>query len=125
MWKIKLKDRNDLLETIGFQSSFTSLDKIITFSLAPDDIKSKPVQINFVTKKDKNKKNYFIQAGDLEDGSMTITYYNPGIGLSGLKEPLIILENDLYFFKVMFNTNVLTDSNSYLLTVEFFIKKNK
>ena len=91
MWKIKLKDRNDLLETIGFQSSFTSLDKIITFSLAPDDIKSKPVQINFVTKKDKNKKNYFIQAGDLEDGSMTITYYNPGIGLSGLKEPLIIL----------------------------------
>ena len=123
MWKIKLKDRNDLLETIGFQSSFTSLDKIITFSLAPDDIKSKPVQINFVTKKDKNKKNYFIQAGDLEDGSMTITYYNPGIGLSGLKEPLIILENDLYFFKVMFNTNVLTDSNSYLLTVEFFIQK--
>lgn len=123
MWEIKLKDRNDLLETIGFQSSFTSLDKIITFSLAPDDIKSKPVQINFVTKKDKNKKNYFIQAGDLEDGSMTITYYNPGIGLSGLKEPLIILENDLYFFKVMFNTNVLTDSNSYLLTVEFFIQK--
>lgn len=54
---------------------------------------------------------------------MTITYYNPGIGLSGLKEPLIILENDLYFFKVMFNTNVLTDSNSYLLTVEFFIQK--
>ena len=123
MQEIKLKDRNDLLETIGFQSSFTSLDKIITFSLAPDDIKSKPVQINFVTKKDKNKKNYFIQAGDLEDGSMTITYYNPGIGLSGLKEPLIILENDLYFFKVMFNTNVLTDSNSYLLTVEFFIQK--
>ena len=123
MQEIKLKDRNDLLETIGFQSSFTSLDKIITFSLAPDDIKSKPVQINFVTKKDKNKKNYFIQAGDLEDGSMTITYYNPGIGLSGLKEPLIILENDLYFFKVMFDTNVLTDSNSYLLTVEFFIQK--
>ena len=123
MWEIKLKDRNDLLETIGFQSSFTSLDKIITFSLAPDDIKSKPVQINFVTKKDKNKKNYFIQAGDLVDGSMTITYYNPGIGLSGLKEPLIILENDLYFFKVMFDTNVLTDSNSYLLTVEFFIQK--
>ena len=123
MWKIELKNRNDALETICFQSSFTSLDKIITFSLSPDDEDYKPVEINFVTKKDKTKKDYFIYAGDLENGSMTITYYNPGIGLSGLKEPLIILENDLYYFKVMFNTNLVAESNTYLLTIEFFVQK--
>jgi hypothetical protein len=123
MWKIELKDRNDALETICFHSSFTSLDKIITFSLAPEDKSYKPVEINFVTKKDKTQKDYFIQAGDLENKSMTITYFNPGIGLSGLKEPMIILENDTYFFKVMFNTNLLAGSNSYLLTIEFFIQK--
>jgi hypothetical protein len=123
MWKIKLADRNDSLETISFHSSFTSLNKIVTFSLAPDDDSQKPVEINFITKKDKNQKDYFIQPSTLENNSMTITYFNPAIGLSGLKEPMIILENDLYFFKVMFNTNLLANSDSYLLTIEFFIQK--
>lgn len=123
MWKIELIDRSDELETICFHSSFTSLEKIITFSLAPKDMSYKPVEIKFVTKKDINKNECFIQTGELLNDKMTITYFNPAIGLSGLKEPIIILENDLFFFKVMFNTNLLPKSNSYLLTIEFFIQK--
>jgi hypothetical protein len=122
MWKIKLANRNDSLETISFYSSFTGLNKVLTFSLEPEDQAHHPIEISFVTKKDKNEKNYFIQTGDLIDRNMTITFFNPGIGLSGLKEPMIILENETYFFKVMFNTNLLKDSDSYLLTIEFFIQ---
>jgi hypothetical protein len=122
MWKIELASRNDSLETISFYSSFTALNKVLTFSLAPEDNSYKPIEISFVTKKDKSQKDFSIQAGDFIDNKMTITYFNPGIGLSGLKEPMIILENDTNFFKVMFNTNLLKESDSYLLTIEFFIQ---
>jgi hypothetical protein len=122
MWKIELANRNDSLETISFYSSFTALNKVLTFSLAPEDNSYKPIEISFVTKKDKSQKDFSVQAGDFIDNKITITYFNPGIGLSGLKEPMIILENDTNFFKVMFNTNLLKESDSYLLTIEFFIQ---
>jgi hypothetical protein len=75
-----------------------------------------------VSKKDTTKKDYYIEISDLVEKKITVTYYNPGIGLSGLKEPMIILENDTYFFKVIFNTNVLNNSDTYQLSIEFFIE---
>jgi hypothetical protein len=122
MWEIELNKRNDSLKTISFHSTYTSLNNIVTFSLAPEDKSSNPIEINFITKNDKNEKKYFIQPSPLENNSMTITYFNPSVGLSGLKEPMIILENETHFFKVMFNTNLVNESNTYLLTIEFFIQ---
>jgi len=122
MWEIEQTKRNDSLETIKFHSTFISIDKIISYKLYPKDKSIEGVEINFVTTRDKEKKQFFIELGDLNNGQLTITYYNPGIGQSGLREPMTILENDLYFFKIMFNTNFLNNSDTYQLSIEFFIE---
>lgn len=123
MWNIELTDRNDSLETLNFHSSFTSLNKTLSYKLSPSGNRADNIEINFITKKDKDKKEVFIEASGLVDKKMTIIYYNPGIGVSGLIEPLIILENEDSFFKVMFNTTLLNNSETYLLSIEFFIQK--
>lgn len=122
MWKIELSKRDDALTTLLFHSTFTKLDQILTYELAPQSEVIDGVEIKFVSKKDISKKDYYIEISDLIDKQIIITYYNPGIGLSGLKQPMIILENDMYFFKVIFNTNVLNNSDTYQLSVEFFIE---
>lgn len=122
MWKIELSKRDDALKTLMFNSTFTKLDQVVTYKLAPEKEIIDGVEIGFVSRKDTTKKDYYIEISDLVEKKITITYYNPGIGLSGLKEPMIILENDTYFFKVIFNTNALNNSDTYQLSIEFFIE---
>lgn len=122
MWEIELSKRDDALTTLLFHSTFTKLNQILTYKLAPQSEVIDGVEIKFVSKKDTNKKDYYIEISDLIDKQITVTYYNPGIGLSGLKQPMIILENDTYFFKLIFNTNALNNSDTYQLSIEFFIE---
>lgn len=123
MWKIKLSGRNDSLETIGNYSTFTSLNKVLSFEMNAEEEEYAPVEVNFVSKRDDEKKNFYIETSKMIDRSITVTYFNPGIGSSGLTEPLIILENDIYYFKVMFNTNMVNNSETYRLSIEFFVQK--
>ncbi len=122
MWKIKLENRDDGLKTLLHANTFTSLNKILTFHLSYNE-DAKPVEINFISKRDKDKKNYATEISDFVDKKTTITYYNPGIGSSGLTEPMIILQNDDYYFKAMYLLNMVNNSDTYELSIEFFIQK--
>lgn len=122
MWKIKLENRDDGLKTLLHYNTFASLNKVLSFQLSNSE-EGKPVEINFVVKRAKDKKDFAVDIGDFVNNSTTLTYYNPSIGTSGLTEPIIILQNEIYYFKVMYNLTMLNNSDTYELSIEFFIQK--
>ncbi|MGZ2368603.1 DUF6864 domain-containing function [Ancylomarina sp. YFZ004] len=122
MWTIKRTKRDDSKKVLLSESTFCSLDQVLSFELSIDDNTHVPIEINFIVKKDKQQKKFLTHSSELTNRELTITYYNPGTGSSGPLKPLTILENDLYYFKVIHQTTMTANSETYLLTIEFFIQ---
>jgi hypothetical protein len=122
MWNIKAHSRNDGLTTLLHYNTYIEYDKSITFELSPTNGEYPPILVNFSIRKDPSKSNFLTEKSELVNRTCTLTYYNPGKGSSGLLEPFPILANDVYVFKVMFQTILLNDANFLQLSIEFFIE---
>ena len=126
MLTAKLKATNDRFQTLIKGTDFGTLNYPITVEIAWVDNKFPPIDFKIWILNDPLKKRLEIDISQLENRILNFYFYNPSFGTSGLTSPSTLLENNLYYIKFIFHTELLNYSDTFRITYEIFIEhKNK